>query len=160
LGLTGLTPVDRIAERWHWTLVEPHRSELVTLREFVRDRFGDTEPLVACLGPGYSLPREFLRRYAEVDVPELGHDELRLPLFGRLLGFPIRDTGFYPAWFDAEAEKLFNANADDIDESRIRAELARAGGRRVFHPYRKIFEPVSAGLSPERSPAVAAERSR
>ena len=159
LGLTGLTPVDRIADRWHWTLVEPHRSELVALREIVRDRFGDTEPLVACLGPGYSLPKEFLRRYAEVDVPELGHDELRLPLFGRVLGFPIRDTGFYPAWFDAEGEKLFNANGDDIEESRIRAELARAGGRRVFHPYRKVFEPVPAGLSPERSPAVAAERS-
>ena len=47
------------------------------------------EPFVACLGPGYCLPREFLRRYANLDVPELGHDELRLPLFGRLLGLEV-----------------------------------------------------------------------
>jgi hypothetical protein len=140
LGLTGITSVEKIAHRWHWTLTEPHKSELAALREFVRERFGDQEPLITCLGPGYCLPREFLSRYAEADVPELGHDELRLPLFGRLLGFPIADTGFYPRWFDPAGERSFNANGDEIEDAVIRRELALPGGRRVFHPCRKVFE--------------------
>lgn len=157
LGLTGLTPVERIAGRWHWTLNEPHRSELANLRALVRDRFGDEEPFVACLGPGYCLPREFLRRYADLDVPELGHDELRLPLFGRLLGFRIEDTGFYPDWFDPDGERFFNANGDEIEEARIRSELARAEGRRVFHPFRKVFDLPPVSLSAGRSQALGGE---
>jgi hypothetical protein len=156
LGLTGMTPVEKIAGGWHWTLNEPHKSELGQLREVVRERFEDGEPFIACLGPGYCLPREFLRRYADLDVPELGHDELRLPLYGRLLGFRLVDTGFYPAWFDPEGEKFFNANGDEIEKARIRSELSLAGGRRVFHPYRQVFEYSAPSASLERSGAVAA----
>lgn len=140
LGLTGLTSIAAIADRWHWTLNEPHKTELIRLREFVAERHGAKPPDQACLGPGYSLPRAFLDRYAAIDVPELGHDELRLPLFARILGFPIADTGFYPLWFDVEGERLFNANSDEIEEAMIRSELMRPGGRRVFHPFRRSFE--------------------
>lgn len=140
LGLTGITTVEAIADRWHWTLNEPHKTELVRLLEFVKAGYGYERPPRACLGPGYCLPRRFLEKYAEADVPELGHDELRLPLFGEILGCEIRDTGFYPRWFDAEDDRLFNANGDEIEDALIRRELARSGGRRVFHPFRKVFE--------------------
>ncbi len=159
LGLTGLTPVEGIASRWHWTLNEPHKTELAALAELVRERFDDREPFVACLGPGYCFPREFLRRYADLEVPELGHDELRLPLFGRLLGFRIVDTGFYPKWFDPPGEKFFNANGDEIGDGQIRSELARADGRRVFHPYRRVFDLLAASGSPEAPDALEVWRS-
>jgi hypothetical protein len=140
LGLTGVTPLRAIADRWHWTRVEPHRTELVELGDFVAARFGAEPPIEACLGPGYCLPRAFLDLYAKTDVPELGHDELRLPLFARILGFPVADTGFYPRWFDRDEERYFNANGEEIDESTIRRELSRPGGRRAFHPFRRVFE--------------------
>ena len=139
LGLSGITTVDAIADRWHWTQNEPHRSELVQLKDLVRYRFGYDAPFRACLGPGYCLPRKFLDAYARADVPELGHDEIRLPLFASILGFDASDTGFYPRWFDTLEERFFNAASDDIDERLIRLELARPRGRRAFHPFRREF---------------------
>jgi glycosyltransferase involved in cell wall biosynthesis len=153
LGLTGMTSVDAIADRWHWTLNEPHKTELVQLRDFVKSRFGHVEPFHACLGPGYCLPREFLDAYASADVPELGHDEIRLPLYAAILGFDVADTGFYPRWFDSLEERFFNATGDDIDERLIRLELSRPRGRRAFHPFRREF-----ALSPKR--AAPARNSR
>jgi hypothetical protein len=141
LALTAPTPIASIADRWHWTLVEPHRSELPALAAHVEECYGASAPDGACLGPGYALPREFLERYASADVPELCHDEIRLPLFARIFGFPVADTGFYPTWFDPEGERFFNANGDEIEEAVIRNELRRPGGRRVFHPFRRAFEP-------------------
>lgn len=140
LALTGITPIQTIADRWHWTLNEPHKTELLELGELVRRRYDAAPPMQACLGPGYALPRTFLDQYANLDVPEVGHDELRLPLFARILGFAAVDPGFYPRWFDTTEERYFNANGDEIDEEVIRAELLRPGGRRVFHPFHKIFE--------------------
>jgi len=140
VALSGITTVDAIASRWHWTSNEPHKTQLTQLKEFAREHFADQQPLQACLGPGYCLPREFLSRYAAANVPTLGHDELRLPLFARLLGFQTVDTGFYRRWFDEAEEMVFNANGDEIQDSVIERELGRVDGRRVFHPYRRVFE--------------------
>lgn len=139
LGLTGITLVGKIASRWHWALVEPHRSELAELQEFAKARYGYEAQLEACLGAGYCLPRAFLEMYAGHDIPEIGHDEIRLPLFARVWGFSLVDTGFYPRWFDQEEEKFFNADSCEIQDSVIFRELSLSGGRRVFHPYRKQF---------------------
>lgn len=150
LGLTGVTSLRAISDRWHWTLVEPHKTELVRLGELVVRRFGTEPPFEVCLGPGYCLPRAFLERYAETDVPELAHDELRLPLFARILGFRVADTEFYPRWFDVSEERFFNANGEEISEALIREELQRPAGRRAFHPFRKVFE--MAELQPPGAP--------
>jgi hypothetical protein len=139
LGLTGITLISKIASRWHWALFEPDRSNLVKLEEFAKTRHGYEAPLEACLGPGYCLPRAFLEMYAAHDIPEIGHDEIRLPLFARIWGFPIVDTGFYPRWFDPEEEQFFNADSHEIEDTVIFRELSLSGGRRVFHPYRSSF---------------------
>jgi len=141
LGFSGLTPVELIASRWHWTLNQPHIDEWKRLLPLVAARFGYTGVPHACLGPGYTLPRAFLERYAETEIPELAHDELRLPLFGQIFGFQLIDVGFYPKWFDQEADQLFNANGGELDTTAVRAELTRPGGRRAFHPCRESFSP-------------------
>jgi Glycosyl transferase family 2 len=139
VGLTGVIPLETIADRWPWTVNEPHRTELALLKNFASRRYGYEEAYRACLGPGYCLPRKFLDAYAVADVPELCHDEIRLPLFASILGFEIADTGLYPRWFDTFEERFFNANDDDIDERLIRSELSRPRGRRAFHPFRREF---------------------
>lgn len=154
LGLTGITTVDAIADRWPWTVNEPQKTELVRLRDFAKRELGYDEPFKTCLGPGYCLPRGFLEAYAGADVPELCHDEIRLPLYAATLGFEIADTGFYPRWFDTLEERFFNADGDDIDEKLIRSELARPRGRRAFHPFRKEFAPPAPAPS-RRSPSAA-----
>ena len=92
---------------------------------------------MACLGPGYCLPRAFLAASEALDVPDLCHDELRLPLIAQLLGFPLFDTGFYPKWWDPEVEECFRADGAEIETAAIEREMARLGGRRVFHPCRR-----------------------
>ena len=70
-------------------------------------------------------------------IPELGNDELRLPLFARIFGFPLADTRFYRKWFDADEKRFFNCIGRGIDPGTILSELMKPDGRRVFHPYRK-----------------------
>jgi hypothetical protein len=65
---------------------------------------------------------------------------LRLPLFGQILGYKLYDTGFYKNWFNAKEEKVFNCMAQDISLPAITKELSKTKGRRIFHPYRKIFK--------------------
>lgn len=139
IAVSGLTSVSSIADRWHWTRYEPHTTELRQLGDFARNRYGAAPPDLACLGPGYALSRAFLARYAAADVPELAHDELRLPLFARIFNLPVVDTGFYRRWFDPDEERFFNANDEEIDEAVISRELADPDGRRVFHPFRRVL---------------------
>jgi hypothetical protein len=139
LALTGLTRLDDIAPRWHWATVEPERTETLALIEWARQRW-NYRPR-ACLGPGVALPRVFLDRYTDEDIPEIGHDEVRLPLFGTVFGFPLVDTGFYPQWFDATSERLFHANGGELRLCDLRDELSAPSGRRAFHPCRLSFTP-------------------
>ena len=149
LGLTGITPVSSISHRWEWCLAEQLKAPMTQLEAHVRETYGFTGILEASLGPGYCLPRAFLQKYAEMDIPDLGHDEVRLPLYARVLGFPIVDTGFYSRWFDAAEEQYFNANSVEIRDEVIIQELMRFRGRRVFHPYRKVVGPIATAMLPQ-----------
>jgi hypothetical protein len=146
VALSGITPVEDIAHAWHWTTVEPHRTESAELQRLARDGYGLVPK--TCIGPGMALPRRFMERYAGLHVPGIGHDELRVPLFAEVLGHPLVDTGFYPRWFDPVAERLFNANGEELPVGEVREELARPGGRRTFHPCRESYtEEVLQDLS-------------
>ena len=37
-ALTGITPLTAIADRWHWTKVDPHRTETPALFALARER--------------------------------------------------------------------------------------------------------------------------
>ncbi len=141
VALTGLTPLAAVAHFWDWTVQEPLATTSSALIEAMRRRFNYRGDPFVCIGPGYSLSRDFLARYSDVDHDHaLGHDELRLPLFAEMLGFKLIDTGFYPRWRDPEVECVFNADPKEIDPERVAAELRRVGGRRVFHPCRSLFD--------------------
>jgi len=147
VALTGITPLDRIADGWHWTRTEPHRTETADLLAGAQREHGFRGVPKACLGPGAAFPRSFLDRYAATAIPEIGHDEVRLPLFAELFGYALVDTGFYPRWYDAESERLFNANGTELPVAEVREELLNPAGRRAFHPCRESFtETVLTGL--------------
>lgn len=140
IGITALTDLEKIEKRWDWTSKEPSRSEWLKLLGIARDNFGYNKRPCASLGAGPCMPKSFLEKYSELDVPELCHDELRLPLFGQILGFNLYDTGFYTKWFDAEEERAFNAAGREVDLELIRKEIAKPKGRRVFHPCSKVID--------------------
>lgn len=139
IGLTGLVPLKKVEQKWDWTSEEPDKSEWNDLLNYAKKNFDYKKEPFASLGPGTCLPKKFLSEYSKIHVPELVHDELRIPLFGQIFGFKLYDTGFYRSWFNSQEEKIFNCIPKDIKLGKIKEELAKKYGRKVFHPYRKII---------------------
>ncbi|PKM92132.1 MAG: hypothetical protein CVU81_02130 [Euryarchaeota archaeon HGW-Euryarchaeota-1] len=99
VGLTGLTPLKNVEPIWYWTSKDPYKTEWKALLKFVKNKFNYTLEPFGCLCGGLCLPRKFIEIYAKTNIPELCHDELRLPLFAQIFGFKMYDTGFYKKWF-------------------------------------------------------------
>jgi hypothetical protein len=138
VGLTAYTPLSEIGEQWDWMRHQHRRAATDELLRQARERWGYTDEPHACLGVGPCFPRSFLDEYAALDAPEVGHDELRLPLFAAILGFPVIDTGFRTSWHEGPDDAFFNVSGKEIAQATIVAELHRPDGRRAFHPVRRI----------------------
>jgi hypothetical protein len=144
LGLTALTPIAAIQHQWGWLQRSDERRHFEELLAHARSTWGYDAVPHACWGGGACLPRAFLAKYAAIDPAELApgrgatpQEELRFPLFAQILGFPIVNTGFRTSWDDAQEDRFYNLISREIDSTTIGAELAKADGRRVFHPVRR-----------------------
>ena len=139
VGLTGLIPLSKIENTWFWTTAEPHKSEWKRLFTFISQSYQYISTPLASLGPGLCFPKSFLCEYNELYIPELCHDELRMPLIAQLLHYNLKDTGFFKDWFNKGEYKIFNCDNQLIELQTITEEL-KAKGRKVFHPYRGVFD--------------------
>lgn len=138
VALTGLTPLERIQHNWYWTSVEPYATQWRQLQKHVHDRYGWQGPNFACQGPANTYSKAFLERYSQEEIPELVHDELRIPLYAQALGFEVAGLPqIYREIKNPKEMKFFNCEKRPILECRIRWELLKPRGRRVFHPYQK-----------------------
>jgi hypothetical protein len=139
VGFTGLVALEKIENSWYWTCEEPAKSVWKQMLSFVRVFYNYDQSPYACVGPGITFPRSFLECYFRLNVSELCHEELRIPLFTQILGYPMKDTGFFKGWFNQEEKKYFNCDNMFITEEVVNEELEAPTGHRVFHPYRKLF---------------------
>ena len=135
IGLTALTPLKNVEDKWDWTAEEPYKNEWVKLLKYAKDKFAYNKQPHASLGPGPCIPKSFLEKYNNAHVPDQVINELRLPLFGQIFGYKLTDTGFYPEWFGPD-EKFFNCDGSEIPLSLIKREYKR-NERKSFHPFRK-----------------------
>lgn len=138
VGLTELRPVREIETDWSWTARAGKREQWQQLLAYVRERYGYRGEPLACKAGGACLPRSFLEAYAGETVPELGNDELRLPLYAQCLGFPVADNGLVDPARNA-ARSFFRLDDREVPAFAIRAETRRCGGTRVFHPHRGVW---------------------
>lgn len=134
IGLTGLLPMTRVNPTWKWISQEPFKSEWESLHRHVRDAYHYRGEPQVCKAGGLTLPRGFLEDYCRLDVPELSNDEIRIPLFGQILGYELGDNGYFDL-FDETDRKYFSLWGARIGARDILGELARKNGRRVFHPF-------------------------
>lgn len=148
VGVTALAPLEAVRDQWPWLRYSGWRSQLESLQAHLEREYGFRGEVSASLGPGSILPRAFLEAYSGLEVPELCHDEVRLPLYARALGFDVVDNGFHGRWFDPRDERIFNADKHPIEREAVRGELARSDGRRVFHPFVQPFALAEAGVEP------------
>ncbi|MFW6227205.1 MAG: hypothetical protein ACOC31_03790 [Bacteroidota bacterium] len=137
VGLAGLVPLKEIEKKWFWTRNPEQRKNWLKLLDYVETQLDYSESPFASLCPGVMLPKRFLEKYSQIEVPELCHDELRIPLFAQALGFELTDLGFFKKWFSKNEWKYFNCNNHNIDQEIIQKELAKTKGRKVFHPFRE-----------------------
>jgi hypothetical protein len=135
IGLTGLVRLWRIRRKWWWTTQSENLQNWKALLKVAKRDFGYSSMPFGCLAAGASLPRTFLEKYSKLSVPELCHDELRLPLFAQILGFSLTDTRLYRRWFSKSEDVYFTCEKRSIDPELIKIELSKPNGRRVFHPY-------------------------
>lgn len=141
VGITGLVKMDLIKDSWCWTSRSSWWTEQwECLLAHVRKNYRyDAEPY-ASQGPGLCLPRNFLELYAAAEVPQLCHDEVRLPLFAQSFGINLSDTGLYNGWFDGAHEAFFNCRNQEINPEVMLGELGSPAGARAFHPYRQTLD--------------------
>ncbi len=142
VGVTCLTAVTEVGREWRWLKGDTERAEYEQLVQSVERHQQGSVQLFASLGVGPCFPRSFLVDYAQADVPELAHDELRVPLFAQALGYPVVDTALRRSWTDASEDQVFNASGQAINPSRVEHELSRPDGRRAFHPVLEIVRGV------------------
>ncbi len=140
IGLTGVIPLSQIENSWFWTSVEPYRNEWKRLLTFVYQAYQYKSTPLSALGGGFCFPKSFLKKYSELYMPELCHDELRIPLVAQLLGYPIRDTGFMRDRFNSNEGKYFTCRKDKFIALQTIHEELTANGRKVFHPFREVFD--------------------
>lgn len=141
VGLTALTPISELEKEWTWLNREPNRREWEALLAHARSDWNYDGTPYGCLGPGSCFPRSFLETYAAIDPPVLCNDELRLPLFAQILGFPLADTRLRDPWRGEREHPLFHFRAHDVAFEAIKAELANPDGWRAFHPVRVRIDP-------------------
>jgi len=138
IGLTGLLPMARVNPTWKWISQEPYKSEWESLRRHVqKNHHYRGEPYV-CKAGGVTLPRGFLEDSCNLEIPELCNDEIRIPLYGQILGYELCDNGYFDL-FDKTDRKLFSLWGEQVGTGDILGELLRKNGRRVFHPYEKVL---------------------
>lgn len=139
IGLTGLIPLREVENKWDWTSEEPYKSRWDKLLKIARDKYNYNQNPYADIFGGACFSKIFLERYSKIEIPEICHDELRTPLFAQILGIKMYDTKLANIWGQPSDEEYFNANDKEIKLNLIQEELKKRNGRRVFHPYRKIF---------------------
>ena len=140
IAVTARFLLKEVEHEWGWTTREPYKSQWGELLTVVEKKYDYKNEPFASLGPGTCYSRSFIEQYSGVDVPEIACDEQRVPLFAHCFGIPVFDTNFRKTWNDRDDLQYFNCQNYEIPPNAIRAELARADGRRAFHPFRQLYE--------------------
>jgi hypothetical protein len=132
--LTGLTQMANVENKWYWTRDPENREEWIKLLDHFRINFRYDQAPYAALGCGITLPREYLDRLVDEEIPFLSNDELRIPLYAQAFGLRMADSCLCRRWFSRLEDRFWNANRKEISWLTIRWELAKKTGRRAFHP--------------------------
>ncbi len=149
--VSGVRPVPEVESFWVWTRrdLPERRRELERFRQHLTEHYGYDGPLLACHFVVACLPRSFLKRYAEMQQPELGMVEYRLPTYARVFAMEFRRIESLETWWfnDPNTEPpprtdrvlLPTGHVMSVPLRIIRHNLRRAAGARVFHPFGYIY---------------------
>lgn len=96
LGCTGLISLKYIESSWYWLADEKMKQEWHTFYNSVAG-FSQIkhETVFAIQGPALVIPRAFLHNLANVPIPGISNDELRIPLYAQLFNIQLVDNELF-----------------------------------------------------------------
>ena len=151
LYLPGLRPLADVETSWWWTRpgTEVH-ADYLSFKAWLAGPLGYRSDLQACQFVTAALPRDFLRRYAAIEQPELGFLEYKIPAYAALFGFTLRDLPHLPTHWQGETPAkirvTLTASKKDISPTTLASELLTPGGARLFHPVTRRFPATRPGV--------------
>lgn len=159
IAVTARFPLRDVAHDWGWMTNDTDRRQWSALLSSVVREFGYRGRPYASLGPGTCYSRGFLERYSAIDIPELTNDEQRVPLYAQCFGITVADTNFRRTWDDPEELRRFNCHNSEVTPEVVHSALSRPGGRRAFHPFRRLW-PLPVAPDTESWPTLAEASTR
>lgn len=145
--LSGLRPIKEIEEKWSWTstsLIPELRDQYLNFLDSVKEKYSYSQEPLCCLFIVVCFPRSFLAKYSEIEQPELGFLEYRVPIYAQIFGTPFCVNHPFQAWWPGDSttsknKETLNAKRHDVSLIAILRNLLDSNGAKVFHPYRKTF---------------------
>jgi hypothetical protein len=141
--LSGIRPVSELADRWVWVR-GGHAPRYQAFLASIEKQYGAVEPM-SCVFIVAGLPRALLAAYGELDEPDLGYVEYRLPTLAAARGLRLIEDDRFAAWRPATGDaatrrqRLVNGSRRSVLLPTVLLERARTDGARVFHPYHGLF---------------------
>jgi hypothetical protein len=89
--ISGVRPVREVEPWWQWMRPEPRR-EYDAFLAHVASRHGPVQDPLCCQFIGLVAPRTFMASYADIDEPELGFLEYKIPVYAQVFGIPLVPT--------------------------------------------------------------------
>lgn len=139
--LSGLRPIDtQVLHNWNW--VKPGTKEgqnYTSFMSYVNNNYHFAESPLCCLFIFSVIPRIFFEKFSQVKNKDIGMLEYKIPIYAQIFRTPFykRDMGVW--WYQADKRLPLNAMSVEIPTSYIKQELSKEKGRRLFHPYSKLW---------------------
>jgi hypothetical protein len=160
--LSGLRPIAEVESEWLWVTpkVPEYRQQYLEFLDHIQKTYNYRDEPVGCLFIVVCLPRIFMESYAQLEQPELGFLEYRIPMYAQIFGIDFCENHPFQAWW-VDVDPMFHAknpvkrmlnsiqlrlNPNPLNPARrdislipIFRHLKTQTGARIFHPYGPIF---------------------
>jgi hypothetical protein len=155
--VSGVRPVSEVESWWRWTRWEETRAEYDALLARVTEHYGPVDEPMCCQFIGLVVPRRFFACYRDIEDPELGFLEYKVPIYAQAFGIRLVPDAWFRPWWPEEPvtgpvrrrDQLMHAWGSSVRLPSMMAEALRPGGRRAFHPYRGVYPHDLASVGDE-----------
>ena len=142
VGVTQITEESNLDPKWGW-ITGKRKQSWILMKTLLRSRFNYEGPYYGSVGPGLSLPRDFLSEYSKIPDDVIlndCNDEARIPNFAKAMGFPIKpNKNISPTEVNQDDTSIFNCKQQEVDTETVMKEFFKKEGRIAFHPFKGRF---------------------
>jgi hypothetical protein len=155
--LSGLRPLNDVKNHWGWTSTLTHKDDYAAFLKEIRCEHGFEEnKLTCCLFIVVALPKTFINRYSNRELPLVGFLEYTIPTYANIWGYKFfLDHPYNPFWYcnphiqyNKKNRFVLNAIGEQCKSWEIFKKLIVPKGLRVFHPVTVSIEIPKSKLMP------------